>query len=94
MLRTSPVGAYTAAGNQGPVGAEDPSGNVYNWTSSLYRPYPYQIQTHEDLESAEERVLRGGAWNFNHGYLRSAYRFRNVPDFFFINIGFRVMFPG
>ncbi|MBN1148467.1 MAG: SUMF1/EgtB/PvdO family nonheme iron enzyme, partial [Anaerolineales bacterium] len=60
VLKPSPVGAYAAAGGRGPFGAEDQSGNAWEWTASLYGHYPSQ---REDDPGAEgERVLRGGGW--------------------------------
>ncbi len=94
VLRPSPVGAYTAAGNTGPYGGEDQSGNVWNWTSSLYLPYPYQAVTHEDSASTQERVVRGGSFYLQSRSVRSAYRNRSVPGYFDDTVGFRLVFPG
>ena len=94
LLKLSPVGAYAAAGGVGPCGAEDQCGNVWDWTSSLYSPYPYQIETREDPEADGERVVRGGSWNYNRRIARCAFRYRLSPDFFDNYIGFRVFSPG
>ena len=94
VLKPSPVGAYAAAGGVGPFDAEDQSGNVWNWTSSLYQPFPYSSGDREDPEAEGERAVRGGSWLNNRRYARCASRFRGVPDFFDLDIGFRVVSPG
>jgi len=95
VLRTSPVGAYAAARGLGPYKAEDQTGNVWEWTSSLYLPYPYNPEQAGDPEATTERTLRGGAWdNDARRYVRCAYRNWTVPDFFFNLFEFRVLSPG
>lgn len=94
VLKPSPVGAYTAAGGVGPFRAEDQAGNVWNWTSSLYLPYPYDPAQSEKMEAEGERVVRGGSWYDNRYYLRCAYRSWVVPDNFNYDIGFRLLSPG
>ena len=94
VLKPSPVGAYATEGALGPFGAEDQAGNVWDWTSSLYLPYPYHKEKSEQEESDAERVVRGGSWNLYHWYVRCANRNRSVPDNFDSNNGFRVVSPG
>jgi formylglycine-generating enzyme required for sulfatase activity len=56
--RTTPVGAYP--GNASPYGALDMAGNVGEWTSSLYRPYPYRADDGREDPAAEGvRVVDG-----------------------------------
>jgi formylglycine-generating enzyme required for sulfatase activity len=58
---TTPVGYYPDGAS--PYGAYDMLGNVWEWVSSMYRPYPYDsIDGREDLSIAGDRVMRGGAW--------------------------------
>ena len=76
VQKTSPAGAYTAAGNVGPFETEDQAGNVWNWTSSLFLPYPYDAEKSEVSEAEGERTLRGGSWGVNGRLLRSAPRGR------------------
>ncbi len=94
VQKTSPVGAYTAVGNLGPFETEDQAGNVWNWTSSLYLPYPYDPEKSEKIDSEGERILRGGSWYGNVRALRAASRYRLVPDGFGSGIGFRLLSPG
>jgi len=94
VLKPSPVGAYVAGGALGPFGAEDQAGNVYNWASGLFQPYPYLPETHENPESEEYRVIRGGSWRDDRRYDRCASRSRYVPGGFLFNVGFRLVSPG
>ncbi len=71
---TTPVGAYPAGAS--PCGALDMAGNVYEWVSSLYEPYPYKAtdgrENPKDLYS--NRVLRGGSWIDTAASARTAAR--------------------
>jgi len=75
---TSPVGSYESG--KSPYGAYDMAGNVWEWVSSLYKPYPYNASDgREDMNSSDARVLRGGAWYLNDVNVRSANRDRYNP---------------
>ena len=93
VMKPSPVGAY-AAGAVGLFGAEDQAGNVYDWTSSLYLPYPYIVEKSEVIEADGERTVRGGSWSNNRRNARCAFRLGLVPDFFPYDLGFRLVSPG
>ncbi len=85
---TSPVGSFPAG--QSFYGTYDMAGNVWEWTSSLYKDYPYDaMDGREDLTSSDGRVLRGGSWLSNDFNLRSAIRFRYAPSYTDFYIGFR-----
>jgi formylglycine-generating enzyme required for sulfatase activity len=94
VLKPSPVGAYAAAGAKGPCETEDQSGNVWNWTSSLYLPYPNDPGKSEDPEADGKRILRGGSWYNFRGDARCAYRDWLIPDDFIGSVGFRLFSPG
>jgi formylglycine-generating enzyme required for sulfatase activity len=86
---TAAVGQY--AGGASPYGVLDMAGNVWEWTSSLYRPYPYDPNDgREDPLARGARVNRGGSWYYDPWYVRTTYRatanhiYRRIGD-----LGFR-----
>jgi formylglycine-generating enzyme required for sulfatase activity len=88
---TMPVGSYP--GGASPYGAQDMTGNVWEWTSSLYQPYPYNATDGREREiSTEHHVIRGGSWNSRTKQARTAIRgnLPLVPDFANGFIGFRL----
>ena len=90
---TTPVGNYPRG--RSPYGVLDMAGNVWEWTSSLYKPYPYDAANgREDPEAGETRTLRGGAWNLDGLQRPLAYRLNDIPDFRNDLVGFRVVSPG
>ena len=73
------------------VGEHDMAGNVWEWVSSIYTPYPYDpTDGREDLNDAESlRVYRGGVGSYMDYAAGTAARFWKEPgdrDWF---IGFR-----
>jgi hypothetical protein len=71
---TTSVGAYSPQGDS-PYGCTDMAGNVWEWTSSLKKGYPYRADDgREDMSSSDFRVLRGGSFNFSGGGARCAVR--------------------
>jgi formylglycine-generating enzyme required for sulfatase activity len=89
--RTMPVGRYSPQGDS-PYGCADMAGNVWEWTRSLFRGYPYDSgDGREDLEAGGLRVLRGGAFSNEARRVRCAFRDRNLPRYRFDNIGFRLV---
>jgi len=93
---TSAVGCFPRGAS--PHTIEDMSGNVLEWTRSLWGEYPYPLDQEgqsqrENLEagSGVARVLRGGAFSDHHRLVRCAYRCRNYPNLRDDVIGFRVV---
>jgi formylglycine-generating enzyme required for sulfatase activity len=96
----STVGCFP--GGASPYEVEELSGNVWEWTRSLWGEdweeprfaYPYVADDgREDIAASPQvlRVLRGGAFYFNSRLVRCAFRFRFNPDYRYDNIGFRVV---
>ncbi len=91
---TSAVGCFS--GGASPCGCEELSGNVWEWTRSLYGDYPYppegmERQGREDPAATRRRVLRGGAFNDGAWYARCAVRIDFIPGGCDGDYGFRVV---
>lgn len=85
---TTPVGVFASGAS--PYGALDMAGNVWEWTSSLFKEYPYTAQDgREALDSGEQRALRGGAFFYNRYDVRCAVRSRYRPEGKHYLVGFR-----
>lgn len=62
--QTSPVGSRPAGVSW--VGALDMAGNVWEWTSSIHKPYPYNALDgrENDTDTTSYRVIKGGSWDY------------------------------
>ncbi len=90
-----PSAAGCFPGGASPYGAEELSGNVWEWTRSVWGSefkYPYVAgDGREDLESPALRVLRGGAFVSAPGDVRCAVRYGYAPVVRGVIVGFRVV---
>ena len=90
--KTTPVDQLKVAN---PFGLCDMHGNVLEWCLDHW---------HENYDSAptngsawikggnsDRRVRRGGSWDLNPRYCRSAYRYHFSPDYQVSHLGFRVI---
>jgi len=86
---TSPVGFFKAGAT--PQGVYDLAGNVFEWTSDWFAPYTGAPQVDpKGPPAGDERVARGGAFNAKDAtWVRSAYRWGNIPKTYNHGIGFR-----
>jgi formylglycine-generating enzyme required for sulfatase activity len=96
----SAVGCFPSGA--GPYGVLDTSGNVHEWTRSLWgkdisKPefkYPYELEKkREDMNASRDiqRVLRGGSYGNEYWYGRCALRSSNNPDKRIYILGFRIV---
>lgn len=86
--QTSPIGYFSPNGDT-PEGVIDMVGNVWEWTNTLFRGYPYDPDDgRESRDAAGFRVLRGASWvndaNVAHALSRLDGDFQ-----FYNNVGFR-----
>jgi hypothetical protein len=87
---TLPVGSRPDGASW--VGALDMSGNVWEWTSTIYADYPYDPTDGRENpdDSTSLRLVRGGSCcSYVIADVRSAYRFPADPNLEDPNIGFR-----
>ena len=89
---TAPVGSFDANG----FGLNDMHGNVWEWVQDCYQDSYQGAPVDGSAQEAQcdddrLRVLRGGSWGYSPLALRSAFRFRYLPDLRDYDIGFRVV---
>ena len=85
---TSKVGEFEKG--KSPFKAYDLAGNVWEWVSSEYQPYPYKASDgRENLKSGGARVLRGGSWFYLYDLARASYRYWDNPAYTSYDAGFR-----
>jgi formylglycine-generating enzyme required for sulfatase activity len=104
LRRTTPIGVFPSgdtpisaissslAAQLDIQGLADMSGNVWEWVSSRYSPYPYQAGSgREDVAAEGRRVLRGGSWIDNGRDVHSADRYGDALDNRNYDVGFRLV---
>lgn len=89
---TTPVGSFGAGAS--PYGLLDMAGNVEEWVIDRYNPTYYAQSPAENPTGPEEgmlRVVRGGSFTSNRGFVRTTARGHAVPASAFATVGFRVV---
>jgi len=90
---TSTVGCFP--GGVSPYGCEEMSGNVWEWTGSIFKGYPYDPKDgREDLSSQKKdnpRVIRGGSYDHDGEFMCCSSRRGDHPYYWFNYVGFRVL---
>ena len=88
---TTPVDQHEKG--QSIYGVYGMSGNVWEWTSSLFKLYPYDpTDGREDPKSLSERIARGGSWHDfggNSGNVRTDTRLKLDIGYYGAYVGIR-----
>jgi iron(II)-dependent oxidoreductase len=82
LFETTRVGSYPLGVSA--AGCWDMMGNVWEWTSSDFGPYPgYRTFPYPEYSEVffgdEYKVLRGGSWATRHGAVRNTFRNWDYP---------------
>lgn len=89
-LGPKPVNWYSPQG-ESPYGCADMLGNVWEWTNSLKKTYPYNpTDGRENEEALGQRVLRGVSFIYEPKFLQCWSRAFSLIEVFSADIGFRV----
>lgn len=86
----SRVGSYLSGAS--PDAVMDMAGNVWEWVNDWYLAGYYEISPGSNPQgptTGTHRVMRGGSWDFDGSFLRSAFRSGGVPANWSGYVGFR-----
>jgi formylglycine-generating enzyme required for sulfatase activity len=89
---TTAVGCFALGAT--PEGALDMAGNIWEWTRSVYQPYPYNTDDGRELpdDPVNKRfTLRGGGWHDPSILLYASYRLRFTPESLHSLVGLRLV---
>ena len=93
-LTAIPIGSNPQ--NVSPYGVADMAGNVWEWTSTVFKPYPYRAddgreEMRVNVRYTKTRVLRGGSWKSEFRSVRNACRTFYNPKGWRDDIGVRLV---
>ena len=93
-LRFGPVAAGSLPAGESPCGARQMIGDVWEWTSSDFNPYPgfeaFPYAEYSEVFFGDEyKVLRGGSWATHPAAIRTTFRNWDYPIRRQIFAGFR-----
>lgn len=92
-MGTADVGSFPAGDSPYPVGCRQMFGNVWEWTSTTFGPYPnFEPDAYREMSEpwfGSRKVLRGGSWATRSRFLRSTMRNYFTPDRRDVIAGFR-----
>jgi eukaryotic-like serine/threonine-protein kinase len=91
---TTPVDQYEKG--KSPYGVYDMAGNVWEWTSTMFKPYPYDAADgREEQLKPGDRIIRGGGWGLFLGSasIRVDVRLKVDPNYSGSAVGFRCALP-
>lgn len=72
------------------LGIYDMSGNVWEWCSDCFAPYPLEAQTDPVGPSEGRRIMRGGCWYTYSTFCRTTNRSKSTRQDYNLFTGFRL----
>jgi gamma-glutamyl hercynylcysteine S-oxide synthase len=92
--RFSPTPVRSYVGGESPTGCLQMAGDVWEWTTSFFQPYPgflaFPYPEYSEVYFGEEyRVLRGGSWATDSAAARASFRNWDFPKRRHLFAGFR-----